>query len=128
MREDEIIKNKYNLPIKRQCFEDYIDRLIGSIYKLLPTFEGKSSLDHQVIYTPEIAYKHFQMNLEEVIIEVVGNYYIYNNNSKILELMGYLDGLRDIKIDEHEILRTIIFKCTNLCVSLKEELNDNENK
>jgi len=126
VNEDEIIKNKYNLPIKRQCFEDYIDRLIGSIYKLLPTFEGKSSLDHQVIYTPEIAYKHFQMNLEEVIIEVTGDYYIFCNNSKIINILAYLDGLRDIKPDEHEILRTIIFKCTNLCVSLKEELNDND--
>lgn len=127
MREDEIIKNKYNLPIKEECFKDYIDRLIGRIYKLLPTFEGLS-ITHEIIYTSEVAYKHFQMNLEEVIIEVTGDYYIYNNSPKILELMAYLDGLRDIKPDEHEILRTIIFKCTNLCVSLKEKLNDNENK
>lgn len=128
MREDEIIENKYNLPIKKRCFENYIDRLIGRIFRLLPTFEGRESKSHEIIYTSEEAYKHFQTNLEEVIVEVVGNYYIYNNNSKVLELMAYLDGLRDIKLDEHEILRTIIFKCTNLCVSLKEELNNNENK
>ena len=122
------IKNLYNLNITEKIFEEYIDKLIGKIFRLLPTFEGRSALDHKIVYSSEEAYKHFQMNLEEVIIEITGDYYIFCNNSKIINILAYLDGLRDIKPDEHEILRTIIFKCTNLCVSLKEKLNDNENK
>lgn len=122
------IKNLYNLNITEKIFEEYIDKLIGKIFRLLPTFEGRSALDHKIVYSSEEAYKHFQMNLEEVIIEITGDYYIFCNNSKIINILAYLDGLRDIKIDEHEILRTIIFKCTNLCMKLKEELNNNENK
>lgn len=126
MKEDEVIKNEYNLPITRQCLEGYMELLINKIFKLLPTFEGKSSLNHQIIYTPEQAYKHFQSHLEEVILEVTGNYYLYNNSPKILELLTLLDGLRDVTLEDHQTVRTIVFKCTNICMELKETLNDED--
>ena len=126
MREDEIVKNKYNLPIGKQCFEDYIDRLIGKLFKILPIYEGKA-IYKEIIYTPEQAYQHYKIHLEEVIVEIVGDYYLYNNNSKFLELLSILEGLKNVGIDEHQTVRAMVFKCTNLCSELKE-LNDNEDK
>ena len=125
MREDEIIENKYNLPIRRQCFEDYIELLINKIFKLLPLYEGLS-LTKEVVYTSEQAYKHFQMHLEEVIVEVTGNYYIYNNSPRFLQLLSILDGMRDIKLDEHKLVRTLVFKCTNICSELEKSLQKEE--
>lgn len=125
MREDEIIENKYNLPIKKQCFKDYIELLINKIFKLLPLYEGLS-LTKEIIYTPEQAYKHFQMHLEEVIVEVTGNYYIFCNNPKIISILSILDGMRDIKLNEHQLVRTLVFKCTNICEELKEDLISEE--
>jgi hypothetical protein len=128
MEEDEI-KNKYRLPITRNSFGSYMELLINAIFKLLPTFEGKESINHQIIYSPEIAYKHYQIQLESVLTEVTGDYYIYNDNELFLKLLAILDGMRDLKIDEHEKLRGLIFKCTQICENIKEKLNkERENK
>lgn len=121
MREDEIVKNKYNFPIKRQCFEDYIKLLMNLVFKTLPVYEGRDAKTKQIIYTPEQAYSHFQMHLEELIIEVTGDYYIYNDDPKFLQLLSILDGLRDVQINQHQIVRSIVFKCMNICEELKNK-------
>ncbi|MDV3426611.1 MAG: hypothetical protein LIR50_05410 [Bacillota bacterium] len=120
------MKNKYNLDIPNELILRYIDLVINKIYKLLPLYEGMSKSTKQIIIPVDIAYKNYINELELLILEVSGDYYIYKNNEIFLKLLALLEGMQDIKINEHRIVRTSVFKCISLCDSLKDGIREDD--
>jgi hypothetical protein len=119
------VKNKYKLPITRNLLGRYIDLIINALFKTLPTFEGLS-INKEIIYTSEQSYIHYQQHLEKLIIEITGDYYIFCENPYILKLLGLVQGMQDIKINEHDIVKSMVFECIKICENIKKQL-DNDN-
>lgn len=117
------IENKYKLPITRSLLGNYMELTINGIFKLLPTYEGKSFQSKEIVYSPEQAYMHYQQHLEKVIVEVVGDYYIYDNNEEYLKLLAILEGLKEVYIDEHDKVKSMVFECIKICERIQEKLN-----
>jgi len=120
------MKNKYNLEIPNELILRYISLIINKIYKLLPLYEGMSKITKKIVVPVDIAYKNYINELELLRIEVSGDYYIYENNEIFLKLLALLEGMQEIKINQHKIVRASVFKCISLCDSLKEDIREDD--
>lgn len=116
------IENKYKLPITRRLLGNYMELVINLIFKILPIYEGLAK-SKEIVYSPEQAYMHYQKHLEKVIVEVVGDYYIYDNNEEYLKLLAILEGLKEVCIDEHDKVKSMVFECIKICERIQEKLN-----
>lgn len=99
--------------------EKYINRLIGKVYVLLPSFEGRSHLTKEVIYEKEEAYSNFIKNLDKLRIEIIGLTRNFPEDIEYMAILNILEGLRSITIEDHETLKQNVFSIIDLCDKIK---------
>jgi hypothetical protein len=92
----------------------YYQRLKNDLYKALTIHEGRDSKTKQVVFTREDAYDMYSKYMQNLCIQVSGVNGICLDNVDSLTLLGIMLEMRGITIDEHSLLRTLVFKCINL--------------
>ena len=100
------MKTKYGAEVDNKALIEYFEILIGKSFKILPMFEK------EVESLPKY--------LDYLMIEVAGGNELLLNNGVFLELLANLESLSMIK--DHKTLRAQVFKSTNLCSKIIENL------
>ena len=95
-----MIRSSYgNIP--KEILEEYKDRLVGRVYKILPMKEEKVET--------------WDAYIESLLFELVGHKDLIkglDNNSDFISLLSILEGL--IGEDDLEVIRREVFKSLNL--------------
>lgn len=104
--------------------EKYCEKLIGKIYILLPTFEGREHVSKQIVYSQEDAYANFLKNLNKLKIEINGCVNNYPDIVEFIEMYNIIEGLKSIKIEEHDLLKQHVFNLIDICEKIKSNCND----
>lgn len=103
----------------------YYKGLINSIYKLLPLYEGCKFKSKDIIYTPEEAYKNYQIYLTNLIVEIYGNSQLFFQSENSMKLISILRGMiQEIKLDEHQTVKRLTMECINLCKKIIKEIEE----
>lgn len=105
--------------ISQSLLNEYVDTFINSTFKVLPVAEGRDIITKKVVYNKETAYEHFQNYLTTLINEVSGSYELFENNVYYLKFLNSLKGMKDIQINEHKKLKSLVFHCIDICKKLK---------
>lgn len=102
-----IIVNYGMLP--DECFSNYLNYLIGQLYKILPIHENE----------PETLSSY----LESLQIELIGNQDLIKKiryDANFLKLLGTIQYFRNNEC-EHKVYRKEIFKCINIIKKLLQK-------
>ena len=95
--------------LSNQCFKNYLEYLIGKVYKILPIQENEPNT--------LIPY------LESLQVELIGNQSLIENiryDAKFMELVGTIQYLISNKC-EHKIYRREVFKCIDIIKLLQNK-------
>ena len=104
------MKSKYGANIEDKVLIDYFVMLVGRIYKMLPMLEkNDESLD-----------SYFQ----SLMSEIAGGNQLILQDKYFLKLLFLLESLEMAKKEnDYKLYRSYIFKCTNLCQRIVEDLS-----
>lgn len=94
--------------------KEYFERLTNKLFRLLPIYEGKDKETNLIVYEAEVAHQNFLNNLTAVITEVSGLRDEFKD-SAVDELFYLLKGMEDIKVNQHPVVKTCVFKAINQC-------------
>ena len=94
---------KYNFIIEDDVFKTNINRLTNQIWKLIPMREKEENWETQ---------------LDTVICELTGLYYIFNIDEGFLVLLSKLEGLKNLET-EFDFYRKTVFETITLLRGLK---------
>lgn len=89
----------------------YNTRLRDRIWKLIPIYEGRNECGN-IVYERAEAVSHFKKNLNRVCTEISGNK--NNNDSRKIEVMNLLEGMKEYGEDKHSEVRDIVFYCCGI--------------
>lgn len=89
---------KYGFVIEREDFERNFHRLINQLWKLIPMREHEED---------------WQMQLETVILEIIGLKEMLYHNEKFIVLLSKLEGLRTSEV-EFKLYRKTVFEAMSL--------------
>lgn len=92
--------DKYNNNIN---MNDYCDKLIGRIFKVLPLLEEN----------PDHAKKY----ISSLLVELNGASKIFNDNSYFISIICSLEGIGNCT--DYNLCRRKIFECISICNKLK---------
>lgn len=109
------ITNKYGIVLGEDSTNSISKKLIADCFKILGIYEGKDPKTKKVIYSNENAYSHFQKYLDTFCMEIWGAYSLYGEDVNFHKLARLLEGLKLIKIEEHDKLRSRVFECIDIC-------------
>ena len=111
------------IEVSKELLIDYYNSLIGDCYKILPLYEGLDILTKKVIYSREEAYQQYKKYLVGFLNEIYGSYYMLDS-IYLLKLFANLEGMLTIGLDEHDKLKSLVFKCIGIVNKLKEGVVD----
>ena len=94
---------KYNFIIEDDVFKTNINRLTNQIWKLIPMREKEENWETQ---------------LDTVICELTGLYYMFNIDEEFLVLLSKLEGLKNLET-EFDFYRKTVFETITLLRGLK---------
>lgn len=94
---------KYGFVVEDENFQTNINRLTNQIWKLIPMREKEES---------------WELQLDTVICEITGLYYIFNIDENFLILLSKLEGLKNIETD-FDFYRKTVFESITLLRGLK---------
>ena len=114
--------NVYGIDTPDQLVINYYKNLVGRIFSLLPSFEGRDVNTKEITFTPEESYEMFKSALENLIIEICGSNALFLVGEKSIKLLSIIRGLHEIQMNEHRRLKSAIFTCTDLCSKITSQL------
>lgn len=103
-----MIKTIYGGFIYEEDVDEYLDRLVGKIWKLLPLYEQN--------------YTNFLRNHTKLMNELCGGEKLILYCGFYVELINKLESLT--LINEHEYVKQHIRECIDLVKTLKEKVSD----
>ena len=109
------ITNKYGIVLGEDSTNSISKKLIADCFKILGIYEGKDPRTKKVVYSEDESYENYQKYLDTFCIEVWGAYELYPNDGNFHKLTRVLEGLKLIKIKEHDRLRSKVFECIDIC-------------
>lgn len=112
------------IELSKELLVNYYDSLIGDCYKLLPLYEGLDIKSKQIVYSRDEAYQQYKKYLISFLNEIYGSYYMLDS-IYLLKLLANLEGMLTIELNEHDKLKSLVFKCINLISKLKKEVEGN---
>ncbi len=104
--------------------EKYCRKLINKIYILLPTFEGRDHINKVVIYSQNEAYDNYLKNLNKLKVEIRGCASNFDHIVEFIEIYNIVEGLSEIKISEHDLLKQYVFHLIDICEKLIENKSE----
>jgi hypothetical protein len=110
--------NKYGLTFDPTEFERYCDFMIADCYKILPIYEGRNPHNKNVFYGSEIAYENYCKYMDNFAVELSGAVEIFKSNANFIKLLNIIEGMRTIKMGEHDKVKSLVFMCIGLCKRL----------
>lgn len=108
----------------RELLIKYYKKLINNIYKNLPLFEGVKYKTKEVIYTPEEAYRNYQIHLSNLLVEIYGNCQLFFYSDNSIKLASIMKGM--IAETEHDSIKRLTMECINLCKKIIKEIEEKE--
>ena len=94
---------KYGFVVEDDVFKTDINRLTNQIWKLIPMRENQED---------------WELQLNTVICELTGLYYIFDNNEDFLVLLSKLEGIKNMET-EFDFYRKTVFESITLLRGLK---------
>ena len=108
--------------IPKEVLIKYYKGLINTIYKLLPISEGLKYKSKEVIYTPEEAFKNYQIYLCNLIVEMYGNSVFFTSDNSIKLLSIAIGMIQQIQENEHQKVKRLTMESINLCKKIIKEI------
>lgn len=105
--------------MNKNVLNNYCTKLISSFYALLCTMEGRVNNDTDTVVPREVAYDNYQKSLVKLKIELSGCVRNYENIAEFETMRNIVEGLKDITIDDHDILRSQVFGLINICKKIQ---------
>lgn len=99
------MKSKYNFDFPIEVLTKNIIRLTNQLWKLIPMRENEEDWDKQ---------------LNTVIIEIAGLSEVFIQDSRFLQLLSKLEGIKVNQEIEFAIYRKTVFECISLLQELKK--------
>lgn len=103
-----MIKTKYGNYLSEKDLIEYLDRLIGKVWKLLPLYESD--------------YNNFKINQEVLLQEICGGEKIILYCGFYIELINKLECLGDVK--SHKQIKKHIRECIDIIQKLKIKVGE----
>ena len=100
----------------------YYKGLINSCFKLIPLYNGEKYKSREVIYSPEEAFKNYQIYLSNLIVEMYGNSIFFTSDSSVKLLSIIIGMIQQIKINENQKVKRLTIECINLCKKIIKEI------
>jgi len=101
----------------------YYKGLINSCFKLIPLYNGEKYKSREVIYSPEEAFKNYQIYLSNLLVEIHGNCELFFQSDNSIKLISILKGMiQQIEINEHQKIKRLVIECINLCKKIIKEI------
>jgi hypothetical protein len=97
---------KYGAEINNNTMADYFEMLIGKIFKVLPLYEESCETLDSYLFS--------------LLKELCGGKRLILENKVFIELINNLESLS--LIESHKEFKAQIFKCTNLCKKISNDL------
>lgn len=100
--------------MKKEYIIDYLEKLISTIYKILPLYEDRVETTHN-----HVANTLFELNgLEELYIE-------FKKYAQFKSLLATLESLYDeclLMDDNDAVVKSNVFKCIDIVKKIKDKL------
>jgi hypothetical protein len=109
------------IEVSKELLFDYYSSLVNECFKLLPVFEGRDLKTNKIIHSKEVAYLQYKKYLVSFLNEIYGSYYMLDS-IYLLRLLANLEGMLGIQLNEHDKLKSLVFKCIGIVNKLKEEM------
>lgn len=104
----------------------YYKKLINSLFKPLPIFEGKDN-SGKITYDEETAFRNFQIYISNLLVEIHGNSQLFFCSDNSIKLASILKGmLSEIQIGEQPKVKRLIMQCINICKQIILEIEKEE--
>lgn len=100
-------------------------KLIDKVYKLLPIYEGKV-FGKEELLPPQEAYKNFQSNITMVLYRILGIIRLTGQQKYLEDVVLTLEGLKNVGLNQHEIVRKSVFACVKFINKLGDEVYGNK--
>lgn len=100
----------------------YYKGLINSIFKLIPIANGEEYKTKKIIYTPEEAFKNYQIYLSNLIVEVYGNSIFFTSDNSIKLISILIGMIQKIQVGEQQKVKRLTIECINLCKKIIKEI------
>lgn len=112
--------------MNKNVLNNYCTKLISSFYALLCTMEGRVNNDSETVVPAEIAYDNFQKSLVKLKIELSGCVRNYEDIAEFETMRNIVEGLKDITIHDHDILRSQVFGLINICKKIQSNYTNTD--
>lgn len=99
---------KYGMEITSNMLEQYLDRLIGRVFKLLPLWEENK--------------EYFANNQTSLVQELCGGESLILYCGFYIELINKLQALSEI--DEHKYIKKHVRECIDIIYTLKKKVGE----
>lgn len=108
--------------VPKEILIQYYKNLINSIFKLIPLMNGEEYKTRRIIYSPEEAFKNYQIYLNNLIVEMYGNsiFFMSDNSIKLLSII--IGMIQQIQVGENQKVKQLVFECINLCKKIIKEI------
>lgn len=127
-----ITLRRYNVNLPNDRVLDYLKKLPGKFFKILPIYEGRDFYTKEITIDAIQAHKDYLKYLDSLILDISGAYLLLPENSKMFEMLTILKGLTTVEIGEHDKLKPQVFKCVDSCKQILNdtivEIQDNNNQ
>lgn len=112
--------------IPKKLLIDYYRKLINSIFKIIPLYNGEEYKTKKIIYSSEEAFNNYQIYLSNLLVELHGNIqFIQSDNS--VKLINILKGMiQQIEINENKKVKRLTMESINLCKKIIKEIETEE--
>ena len=124
MSENNKVILRYGIEIPKQRILDYMEKLPGKFYKILPIYEGRDYKTKQITISQDKAYEAYQKYIQTFTLEVGGFYYLYPEDETIFELLSLLESMNRIEKDKHKELKTVVLKCIDKSKKMLENIKE----
>ncbi len=100
----------------------YYKGLINSCFKIIPLYNGEEYKSRKIIYTPEEAFKNYQIYLSNLIVEMYGNSIFFTSDNSVKLLSISIGMIQQIKQNENQKVKRLVMESINLCKKIIKEI------
>lgn len=110
--------------IPKEVLIKYYKNLINSIFKLIPIYAGEKYKSREIIYSPEEAFKNYQIYLSNLIVEMYGNSVFFTSDNSV-KLLAIITGMiQQIQVGENQKVKRLTIDCINTCKKIIKEMEE----
>lgn len=109
--------------IPRDILLEYYKKLKGSLFKIIPLYEGRDFKTRKVTLVPEAAFNSYKNYTSNLLVELHGNSSLFFVSAYSIKVFNIIRGmLLEVEMDEHERVKSCVMECINLCDKIMEEV------